>query len=78
MMFHWFEKILKKHRNKDWDDLYEYTLSRVLKDLLEIYKNTWDKQRVEQVIRIVSGINLEAYIKDTKLREEVNKVLKKD
>lgn len=77
-MFHWFEKILKKHRNKDWDDLYEYTLSRVLKDLLEIYKNTWDKQRVEQVIRIVSGINLEAYIKDTKLREEVNKVLKKD
>ena len=74
-MFNWFERLKKKRQDKIWDHLYYYTLSRVLENLIELYNNTWDKERVKQTIRLVSGINLEAYCKDIKLREKVSKIL---
>lgn len=74
-MFNWFERLKKKRQDKIWDHLYYYTLSRVLENLIELYSNTWDKERVKQTIRLVSGINLEAYCKDIKLREKVSKIL---
>ena len=77
-MFSWFEKLKKKRQDKIWDHLYYYTLSRVLEDLIELYNNTWDKERVKRTIRLVSCINLEAYCKDTKLREKVNKILNEE
>lgn len=77
-MFNWFRKLKKKRQDKIWDHLYYYTLTQVLEDLIELYDNTWDKERVKRIIRLVSCINLEAYYKDTKLREKVNQILKKD
>ena len=74
-MFNWFERLKKKRQDKIWDHLYYYTLSRVLENLIELYNNTWDKERVKQTIRLVSGINLEAYCKDIELREKVSKIL---
>ena len=74
-MFNWFERLKKKRQDKIWDHLYYYTLSRVLENLIELYSNTWDKERVKQTIRLVSGINLEAYCKDIELREKVSKIL---
>ena len=76
-MFNWFERLKKKRQDKIWDHLYYYTLSRVLENLIELYSNTWDKERVKQTIRLVSGINLEAYCKDIELREKVSKILNK-
>ena len=75
IMFNWFKKLKKKKQDKIWDHLYYYTLSRILEDLIELYKNTWDKERVKRIIRLISGINLEAYCKDTKLREKIHKIL---
>lgn len=74
-MFNWFERLKKKRQDKIWDHLYCYTLSRVLENLIELYSNTWDKERVKQTIRLVSGINLEAYCKDIELRKKVSKIL---
>ena len=74
-MFNWFERLKKKRQDEIWDHLYYYTLSRVLENLIELYNNTWDKERVKQTIRLVSGINLEAYCKDIELREKVSKIL---
>ena len=74
-MFNWFRKLKKKRQDKIWDHLYYYTLTQVLEDLIELYNNTWDKERVKRIIRLVSCINLEAYCKDTELREKVRKVL---
>ena len=77
-MFNWFKKLKKKKQDKIWDHLYYYTLTQVLEDLIELYNNTWDKERVKRTIRLVSCINLEAYSKDTELREKVHKVLHKE
>ena len=74
-MFNWFERLKKKRQDKIRDHLYYYTLSRVLENLIELYSNTWDKESVKQIIRLVSGINLEAYCKDIELREKVSKIL---
>ena len=46
-MFNWFERLKKKRQDKIWDHLYYYTLSRVLENLIELYSNTWDKERVK-------------------------------
>lgn len=70
-----FQFMIDKYIKKYIDKLYAYTLSPVLDDLIELYSNTWDKDRVRHIMRLVIGINIDAYSKDIELREKVSKIL---
>lgn len=71
-----FQFMIDKYIKKYTDKLYAYTLSQVLDNLIELYSNTWDKDRVKSCIRLIIGINLNAYRNDTKRRKEIQKILK--
>lgn len=68
----WLDKLFYKRLNKIFEHLYVYTLSRVLDNLIELHNNTWDKSRVMECIRLISGISLEDYAKDNNMRKRIN------
>lgn len=74
-MFNWFKKLKKKKQDEFLDKLYFYTLADILENLTELYNNTWDKERVGHIMRLVIGINIDTYVKDTELRKKTCKIL---
>lgn len=72
-MFKWLKyKLL----NKYLEDLYEYTLRRLIIEALELYDNTWDKERVRHIILGLEAINIEAYAKDEELHKLIENKIK--
>ena len=70
-----FQFMIDKYIKKEREKVYAYTLSQVLDDLIELYSNTWDKDRVRHIMCLVIGINIDAYFKDTELRKKTREIL---
>lgn len=70
-----FQFVIDKYIKRCMDELYAYTLSQILDNLIELYSNTWDKDRVKSCIRLIISININAYKNDTKRRVEIQKIL---
>lgn len=70
-----FQFMIDKYVKRLMDKLYAYTLVQLLDNLIELYHNTWDKDRVKSCIRLIIGININTYKNDIKRRKEVEKIL---
>jgi len=68
-MFKWL-------KNKYLDHLYYSYFYQLINDLIEIYPNTWDKQRVRRMLRMLIAINKRAYSKDILLKDKVETILR--
>lgn len=82
-MFNWIEKKIKEHDKKviqDYlDKVYHYNIRFMIEDIVELYCNTWDKERAKGLLSALQSLNLDAYSKDEFLRELVfNKLYEAD
>ena len=72
-MFRWIKDKFQKYRLKllgnYLDDLYDYRIRFILMDAIQLYDNTWDKDKIKSIILNLAAMDLERYSKDEEVRE---------
>ena len=79
-MLNWFKSIIQKYKSKllqqYLNNLYLYTIRHMILDLIILYDNTWDKDKVKTLIIGLQSINLDAYAKDEELHKIIHEKFK--
>lgn len=72
MIKKWFKKFFKKNSNK-MSELYEYRIRLIIKDMLNLYDNTWDKDKVKSIILQLAMLDMDSYSLDVDMKIEIYK-----
>lgn len=67
MIKKWFKKFFKKKSHK-MSELYEYRIRLIMKDVISLYDNTWDKDKVKSIILQLAMLDMDSYSLDNDMK----------
>lgn len=67
----WLDKLVEKRYKKSLEDQYVYNIRLIIKDAIELYDNTWDKDRVKRIILNLCSLNLDKYSTDMEIQQMI-------
>ena len=72
-MIRWIKNKIQKYKLKllgnYLNDLYDYRIRFILMDAIQLYDNTWDKDKIKSIILNLAAMDLERYANDDEIKQ---------